>query len=111
MTPRLNSLAAVLALSAAPGLAAEAVSTLGEVLVTTERGLPLGAGSASLTPAEIAPKRARTSDTTRLLLEIPGMSAYGAGGSPACRSSAAWRMIASAPRWMAWTSSPPAPIT
>ena len=44
------------------------------------RDLPLGSGSASLSPAEIAPKRARTSDTASLLTDIPGVSAYGAGG-------------------------------
>jgi len=80
MTARLTPLAAFLAFCATPGLAADPVSTLGEVLVTAERGLPFGFGSASLSPGEIAPQRARTSDTTRLLLDIPGMSAYGAGG-------------------------------
>ena len=71
MTPRFTPLAAFLALYAASGLAADPVSTLEEVRVTAERGLPLGSGSASLTPAEIAPKRARTSDTASLLAGYP----------------------------------------
>jgi iron complex outermembrane recepter protein len=80
MTPRLTPLAAFFAFYVAPGLAADPISTLGEVRVRAEQGLPIGSGSASLTPDEIAPKRARTSDTASLLLDIPGMSAYGAGG-------------------------------
>jgi iron complex outermembrane recepter protein len=73
-------IAALLALYAAPGLAADTVSTLGEVSVTAERGPPIGLGSGSLSPAQIAPQRARTSDTAALLLALPGTSAYGAGG-------------------------------
>ena len=49
--------------------AAEDVSTLGEVLVTARRDVPLGSGSFILSPAEIAPQRARTSDTASLLTD------------------------------------------
>ena len=80
MKPRLKPLAAVLALYAAHGLAAEDVSILGEVLVTAPREIPLSSGSYILNDTAIAPKRARTSDTTSLLTDIPGVSAYGAGG-------------------------------
>jgi len=80
MQPRLKPLAALLALYATPGLAADTVPTLGEVLVTAPPEAPLGAGSYVLSPAQIAPRRARTSDTASLLTDIPGVSAYGAGG-------------------------------
>jgi iron complex outermembrane receptor protein len=73
-----NCLAALIALSAARALAANEVQTLDEVLVTAPP--EIGLGSLTLTPDEIAPQRARTSDTASLLLEIPGVSAYGAGG-------------------------------
>ena len=80
MQPRLKPLAAALALYAAHGLAAEDVSILGEVLVTAPREVPLSSGSYILNDAAIAPQRARTSDTASLLADIPGVSAYGAGG-------------------------------
>jgi iron complex outermembrane receptor protein len=80
MSPRLNALAALLALHAAPGLAADDLPALGEVLVTAPPDLPLGSGSHALGPAEIASRRARTSDTASLLRDLPGVSAYGAGG-------------------------------
>jgi iron complex outermembrane receptor protein len=80
MQPGLKPLAAFLALYAAQGLAADDVATLEEVLVTAPRDVLLGSGSYTLSPAEIAPQRARTSDTASLLTGIPGMSAYGAGG-------------------------------
>lgn len=63
----------------AQGLAAEEFSTLGEVRVTAPMEVPLGR-SFTLGPADIAPQRARTSDTARLLTEFPGVSTYGAGG-------------------------------
>lgn len=37
-------------------------------------------GAAKLGQAELAPKRASTSDTARLLADIPGFSSFGAGG-------------------------------
>ncbi len=80
MPSRLKPLAAVLALYAGQGLGADDVSILGEVLVTAPRDVPLASGSYTLNDAEIAPKRARTSDTASLLADIPGVSAYGAGG-------------------------------
>jgi iron complex outermembrane recepter protein len=73
-----NSLVALIALSAARALAADEVHTLGEVLVTAPP--EMGLGSLDLSPAEIALQRARTSDTASLLLDLPGVSTYGAGG-------------------------------
>ena len=66
--------------SAAAVEADGSATTLQPVVVTAERDLPLTSGTAALGPAEIAPRRARTSDTARLLLGIPGVSVYGAGG-------------------------------
>ena len=77
---RLKPVAAVLALCAAQGLAAEDVSTLEEVQVTATEQAQLGSGTFVLGPGEIAPKRARTSDTAELLTSLPGLSVYGAGG-------------------------------
>jgi len=66
--------------SAAAVEADGSATTLQPVVVTAERDLPLTSGTAALGPAEIASRRARTSDTARLLLGIPGVSVYGAGG-------------------------------
>jgi iron complex outermembrane receptor protein len=73
-----KSLFALFAFYAAQCLATDDVQTLEEVLVTAPQELDLG--SYALGRAEITPERARTSDTARLLLSIPGVSAYGAGG-------------------------------
>ncbi len=71
----------VLGVLGAWGVAAEETGTLlPEVVVTADQGLPLDLGSTSMNDAEIASRRARTSDTVRLLTDIPGVSAYGAGG-------------------------------
>ncbi len=71
---------AVLGVLGAWGVAAEEAGTLlPDVLVTADRDGPLGSTQA-LSTAEIAPQRARTSDTASLLKDIPGVSAYGAGG-------------------------------
>ena len=75
----LTTIATTLALYAAQGLATEEFSTLGEVRVTAPMEVPLGR-SFTLGPAQIAPQRARSSDTARLLTGLPGVSAYGAGG-------------------------------
>ncbi len=64
----------------AAGLAAEEVTELQEVVVTAPSADPLRVGARTLTPAQIAPQRARTSDTASLLTAIPGVSVYGAGG-------------------------------
>jgi iron complex outermembrane receptor protein len=80
MQARLKPLTALLALYAVQGLAADDVATLDEVRVTARRDLPLGSGSATLGSAEIAPMRARTSDTASMLTGIPGVATYGAGG-------------------------------
>jgi iron complex outermembrane receptor protein len=77
---RLKPIAAVLALCTAQGLAAEDVSTLEEVQVTAAEQAQLGAATFVLGPEEIAPKRARTSDTAEMLTSLPGVSVYGAGG-------------------------------
>ena len=57
---------------------AQPVSTLSPVTVTVPRLTPLGASEISGTT--LAPQRAATSDTARLLQDIPGISLYGAGG-------------------------------
>ena len=64
----------------ASGLAAEEVTELREVVVTAPSADPLRVGARTLSPAQIAPQRARTSDTASLLTAIPGVSVYGAGG-------------------------------
>ena len=71
---------AVLGILGAWGALAEEVSTLEEVLVTAPRERPLADGTYVLGPEQIAPRRARTSDTSSLLTDLPGVSAYGAGG-------------------------------
>ncbi len=73
-------LVAFLAIYAAPGLAAQDTATLDEVVVKSSADVPLASGASRMTPADIAPRRARTSDTARLLTDIPGVSVYGAGG-------------------------------
>lgn len=61
-------------------MAVDDFSTLGEVRVTVPAERPLGSGDHVLGQKEIAPGRARTSDTASLLTTLPGVSAYGAGG-------------------------------
>lgn len=73
-------LAAFLALYAVQVSAAEEVYTLEEVLVTAPQEVVLDSGSYSLSPPEIASGSARSSDTARLLLNLPGVNVYGAGG-------------------------------
>ena len=89
MRTHLTPLAAILALCAAQGLSAEEVTTLGEVLVTAPDGAapdtgpvagPRPPGSLALSPAQIAPQRARTSDTASLLTALPGVQVRGGGG-------------------------------
>jgi iron complex outermembrane receptor protein len=80
MQAHLKPLAAFLALYVTPGLAADDVITLGEVLVEGSLDVPAGSASFKLGPTEIARKRARTSDTAGLLTDIPGVSVYTAGG-------------------------------
>ena len=52
--------------------------TLDVVNVTASKITPLGAATTS--EASLAPQRAATSDSARLLQDIPGVSLYGAGG-------------------------------
>jgi len=80
MQTPLRSIAASLTLFATPGLAAEVVTTLGEILVTGPLDLPAGSASFTLGPQEIARKRARTSDTASVLSDLPGVSVYKTGG-------------------------------
>ncbi len=74
------TIAVMLALFAAQGVTAEEDPALEEILVTAHRILTPGLGATDLDSAAIARKRARTSDTASLLVGIPGVSAYGAGG-------------------------------
>ena len=80
MRPRGIPLAVFLALYAAQGVAADDGSSLEEILVTARRILTPGFGANGLDAAELARKRGRTSDSARLLIGIPGVSTYGAGG-------------------------------
>jgi iron complex outermembrane receptor protein len=80
MRPRRITVAVFLALYAAQGVAADDGATLEEVLVTARRILTPGLGAVSLDSTEIARRSARTSDTASLLVGIPGVSVYGAGG-------------------------------
>jgi len=80
MRPRRITVAVLLALYAAQGVAADDDSKLEEILVTARRILAPGFGATGLDSEEIARKRARTSDTARLLADLPGVSVQGAGG-------------------------------
>ena len=64
----------------AAGLAAEEVTELQEVVVTAPSAGQQRVGARTLSPAQIATQRARTSDTASLLTAIPGVSVDGAGG-------------------------------
>lgn len=85
MHNRFQLVAAGLSLVVAPNLAAQtdfnsdAPALLEPILVTAPEEPPVGR-SFSLGPSAIAPQRARTSDTAKLLTGLPGVSAYGAGG-------------------------------
>ncbi len=80
MRPRPIAVAVFLALYAAQGVAADSAPNLEEIMVTARRILTPGLGAIGLDGAEIARKRARTSDTASLLAGLPGVSVYGAGG-------------------------------
>ena len=80
MRPRQITVAVFLALYAAQGVAADNGTALEEILVTARRILTPSLGAIGFDSAEIARKRARTSDTARLLADLPGVSVYGAGG-------------------------------
>jgi len=71
---------ALAAMVAALPLAAssQVADTLSPVTVVAPRIAPLGASKT--TDATLAPQRAVTSDSARLLQDIPGISLYGAGG-------------------------------
>ncbi len=77
MKYRLTNLAAVLALLPLLATSQEA-RTLDAVTVTAPKMLPLGASEPA--EANLAPQRAATSDSARLLQDTPGVSLYGAGG-------------------------------
>lgn len=57
---------------------AQDTKTLEVVNVRADKGKPLGA--ATTLGASLVPQRAATSDTARLLQDVPGVSLYGAGG-------------------------------
>ncbi len=80
MRPRQITAAVLLALYAAQGVAADSGTALEEILVTARRILSPDFGAIGLDGADIARKRARTSDTASLLAGLPGVSVYGAGG-------------------------------
>jgi iron complex outermembrane receptor protein len=80
MKSRPIAVAVVLALYAAPCLAADEATELEELVVTARRILTPGLGVVTLDSSDIARQRARTSDTARLLKGIPGVATYGAGG-------------------------------
>ena len=77
MTFRLNCIAALCAALPVAALAQDD-KTMGTVTVTEPR--MLSPGETDIGEATLAPMRAVTSDTARLLLYIPGVSLYGAGG-------------------------------
>jgi len=77
MTFRLNCIAALCAALPVAALAQDD-KTMGTVTVTEPR--MLSPGEIAIGEAALAPMRAATSDTARLLLDIPGVSLYGAGG-------------------------------
>ena len=77
MTFRLNCIAALCAALPVAALAQDD-KTMGTVTVTEPR--MLSPGEIAIGEAALAPMRAATSDTARLLLDIPGVSLNGAGG-------------------------------
>jgi iron complex outermembrane receptor protein len=77
MTFRLTTVAAVLA-TLPFAAASQDAKTLGTVTVTAPKISALGASEAPA--ASLAPLRAATSDSARLLQDMPGVSLYGAGG-------------------------------
>jgi len=79
MQTRLKPLAALLVLSASPAPAAD-IPTLDSIVVTATRAVPDPLMLLRLDDADIAARRATTSDSASLLRDIPGVSLYGAGG-------------------------------
>ena len=66
---------------ALPAHAQQAAPTrLGEILVSAPADRPLPANTAAVGSADIAARRAASSDTVSLLRDVPGMSLQGAGG-------------------------------
>lgn len=57
-----------------------APTSYGNVLITAPAERPLPANSANLSAADLAARRAASSDTASLLRDAPGVSLYGAGG-------------------------------
>ncbi|MBE2262336.1 MAG: TonB-dependent receptor plug domain-containing protein [Burkholderiaceae bacterium] len=74
---RLNCIAALCAVLPVAGLAQDD-KTMETVTVTQPR--MLSPGETAIGESTLAPMRAATSDTARLLLDVPGVSLYGAGG-------------------------------
>lgn len=78
MAARLPCLAAAVLATLPFAASAQEVKTLGAITVTAPQLLPPGA--ASIPAASVVPWRAATSDSARLLQDLPGISLYGAGG-------------------------------
>ena len=72
-------------------------------VVVSGRVRSAGPGATTRDLAHTAPKRAVTSDSSRLLDDIPGVSLFGAGGISGLPVSAVWPTIDSACRSTAWT--------
>ena len=77
----IGPLVVLLALLATPAYA-EKVEELSEITIsgTQEESTGASLGASTLDEAGLAAQRAATSDSTRLLQDIPGVSIYGAGG-------------------------------
>lgn len=58
----------------------QASKTLDEVTVSATRIDDTSKGTSLLNRGDLAPRRSNTSDTARLLEDVPGVSTYGAGG-------------------------------
>jgi iron complex outermembrane receptor protein len=74
------TLTVVVALHASFSFAADDSAGLEELIVTARRILTPGLGAESLDAVDIARMRARSGDTASLLLGIPGVAVYAAGG-------------------------------
>ena len=80
MKSHLKPLAALLAACPLSALAAEAIATLDEIVVTAARHAYQPITSLGLEVAGIAPLRSAGSDSASLLRDVPGVSLLGAGG-------------------------------
>ena len=79
--PSLLALALLAAFPAAHAQTSDTVAQLPLVTVSAERDLPLPQAAAAYQAEQLMSRRAATSDTARLLQDIPGVSLYSAGGA------------------------------